>query len=319
MQKLLAFLQLCRFAAVFTAMADIFLGYLLTHQDGFESERDFGLLLGSSACLYLAGMVFNDVFDRQDDVLERPKRPLPSGRVSVREAVSLGACLVALGLALSTVAGIQSAIVAGLLTGCIFLYDGVLKSTPIGPLVMGSCRFLNVMLGASTASFVTGESATWSMPQLAVAFGLGVYIAGVTWFSRHEAGESPRWQLAGALMTVNLGLVILIGFVVHWPDVLLSREAIEGGLRWGTSMTERSWNTALALGFIGIIINRRLLTAVFDPSPAKVQASIRTMLLSIIILDASLVFFVQEDRLYAIAVALLLIPATFLSRMLAIT
>jgi 4-hydroxybenzoate polyprenyltransferase len=319
MQKLLAFLQLCRFAAVFTAMADIFLGYLLAHQDGFESERDFGLLLGSSAFLYLAGMVFNDVFDRQDDVLERPKRPLPSGRISVREAVSLGTCLVVLGFTLSCAVGIPSAIVAGLLTGCIFLYDGVLKSTPIGPLVMGGCRFLNVILGASTASFVTGESATWSMPQLAVAFGLGVYITGVTWFSRHEAGESPRWQLAGALMTVNFGLVILIGFVVHWPDVLLSREAIDAGLRWGTSMAERSWNTALALGFIGIIINRRLLAAVFDPSPAKVQASIRTMLLSIIILDASLVFFVQEDRMYAIAVALLLLPATFLSRMLAIT
>jgi len=302
MQKLLAYLQLCRFAAVFTAMADIFLGYLLTHQDGFESEREFGLLLGSSSCLYLAGMVFNDVFDRQDDILERPKRPLPSGRVSLREAVILGSCLVLLGLALSSAAGMHSAIVAGLLTGFIFLYDGLLKSTPIGPVVMGACRFLNVMLGASTATLITGESATWSMPQLAVAAGLCVYIAGVTWFSRHEAAESPRWHLAGALLTVNLGLVMLIGFVLHWPDIL-----------------GRSWNTALALGFIGIIINRRLLAAVVDPSPARVQASIKTMLLSLIILDASLVFFVQDDRLYAIAVALLLIPATLLSRLLAIT
>jgi hypothetical protein len=302
MQKLLAYLQLCRFAAVFTAMADIFLGYLLTHLDGFESEREFGLLLGSSACLYLAGMVFNDVFDRRVDAEERPKRPLPSGRVSLREAVTIGTCLIALGLALSGAAGTQSICVAGLLTGCIFLYDGLLKSTAIGPVVMGACRFLNVLLGASMANVVTGASMAWSMPQLAVAAGLGVYIAGVTWFSRHEAGESPLWHLAGALMTVNLGLVILIGFVLNWPDVL-----------------QRSWNTALALGFIGIIINRRLLAAMFDPSPAKVQASIKTMLLSLIMLDASLVFFVQEERLYAIAVALLLVPATFLSRMLAIT
>jgi len=302
MQKLLAYLQLCRFAAVFTAMADIFLGYLLTHRGGFESECDFGLLLGSSSCLYLAGMVLNDVFDRRVDAEERPKRPIPSGRVSLREAISLGTGLVALGLALSIGVGVASVTVAGLLTACIFLYDGLLKSTLLGPAVMGACRFLNVMLGASAATLPSGVSATWSMPQLAVAAGLGVYIAGVTWFSRHEAGESPRWQLTGALMTVNLGLVMLIGFVLHWPDVL-----------------ERSWNTALALGFIGIIINRRLLAAVFDPVPAKVQASIRTMLLSLIVLDASLVFFVQEDRLYSIAVVLLLIPATFLSRMLAIT
>jgi 4-hydroxybenzoate polyprenyltransferase len=301
MQKLLACLQLCRFAAVFTAMADVFLGYLLTH-DGFESERDFGMLLGSSSCLYLAGMVFNDVFDRQVDALERSKRPIPSGRVSLREAATIGTCLVAFGLALAGAVGIASLVVAGLLTGCIFLYDGVLKSTCLGPVVMGSCRFLNVILGATTAMLANGESAAWSMPHLAVAFGLGIYIAGVTWFSRHEAGESPRWHLFSALLIVNLGLVILIGFVQHWPDVL-----------------QRSWNTALALGFIGIIINRRLLAAVLDPAAAKVQASIKTMLLSLIMLDASLVFFVQEDRVYAIAVALLLIPATFLSRLLAIT
>ena len=302
MQKMLAFLQLCRFAAVFTAMADIFLGYLLTHPEGFESAREFSLLLSSSACLYLAGMVFNDVFDLAVDAEERPKRPLPSGRVSLRAAVTLGTGLVAMGLALAGTAGMQCAIVAGLLTACIFLYDGLLKGTFVGPVVMGGCRFLNVMLGASTAVAAMGEPAVWSTPQLAVAAGLGVYIAGVTWFSRHEAGVSPRWHLGGALLTVNLGLVMLISFVLHSPDRL-----------------QRSWNTALALGFIGIIINRRLLAAVLEPSPVKVQGAVKTMLLSLIILDASLVFFVQEDRASAIAVALLLIPATFLSRMLAIT
>src|SRR5262245_60641130 len=186
MQKLLAWLQLCRFAAVFTAMADIFLGYLLTH-DGFESARDFGLLLGSSSCLYLAGMVFNDVFDSAVDARERPKRPIPSGRISSRAAIIFGALLVAAGLALSGAGGTQSAIVAGLLTGCIFLYDGVLKAGILGPPAMGACRFLNVILGASAAPLV------WQMPQLAIASGLGIYIVGVTWFARHEAGTSRRW------------------------------------------------------------------------------------------------------------------------------
>src|SRR5258707_13721484 len=104
MQKLLAWLQLCRFAAVFTAMADICLGYLLTH-DGFERLSDFVLLLATSSCLYLAGMVFNDVFDREVDALERPKRPIPSGRVSVRGAVTFGAGLLATGLVCSFAAG----------------------------------------------------------------------------------------------------------------------------------------------------------------------------------------------------------------------
>src|SRR5262245_34117472 len=128
MQILLGWLQLCRLAAVFTAMADIFLGYLLTHE-GLDPTWEFSLLLGASSCLYLAGMVFNDVFDREIDARERPKRPMPSGRVSTRAAVIFGAILIAGGVALAASAGINSLIVAGLLTAAIFVYDGLLKST----------------------------------------------------------------------------------------------------------------------------------------------------------------------------------------------
>jgi 4-hydroxybenzoate polyprenyltransferase len=295
MQRLLAYLQLCRFAAVFTAMADIGLGYLLTHID-LDSERDFSLLLGASSCLYLAGMVFNDVFDRRIDAVERPKRPIPSGRVPVAAAAMFGTCLVAAGLFLSFAVGTSSAAVAGLLTACIFLYDGALKSTVFGPVVMGACRFLNVMLGASTATTV------WALPQLHVAAGLGVYIAGVTWFARHEARTSSKAQLAAAMGTINLGIAVLLGFVLNWPET-----------------PDRRMRAALALGLIALVINRRLFAALFDPVPAKVQGAIRTMLLWLIMLDAILVFFVQENRWYWIAVALLMIPATLLARFLAIT
>jgi 4-hydroxybenzoate polyprenyltransferase len=306
MQKLLAWLQLCRFAAVFTAMADICLGYLLTH-DGFERLSEFGLLVAASSCLYLAGMVFNDVFDRKVDAIERPRRPIPSGRVSVGGAISFGAGLVAAGLVCSFAAGTGAAIVATLLTGFIFLYDSAAKSTIIGPVVMGACRFLNVMLGASLAPHSAGTTNApwadvWALPQLHVAAGLAVYIAGVTWFARHEAGTSRKPQLAAAMGTINLGIAILIGFVMNWPEA-----------------PDRRVRAALALGLVGLVINRRLLVAVFDPVPAKVQAAIRTMLLSLIMLDASLVFFVQENSACALAVALLLIPATLLSRFLAVT
>jgi 4-hydroxybenzoate polyprenyltransferase len=196
--------------------------------------------------------------------------------------------------------------VAGLLVACILLYDAALKSTPAGPIVMGACRFLNVLLGASTAFAFDAPgptfAAVWAMPQLHVAAGLGIYIAGVTWFARNEAGQSNRAQLAGAIGVVNLGIVLLIAFVLHWRDEL-----------------GRSWNAALALGIIGVIINRRLLAALSDPIPAKVQMGVRTMLMSLVMLDATLVFFVQEDRTYAFAVVALLIPAQILARFLAVT
>ncbi len=305
MQKLIAYLQLCRFAAVFTAMSDIFLGYLLTHAE-LESPRDFGLLLGSSSCLYLAGMVFNDVFDRQVDAQERPKRPIPSMRVPVRAAVVLGTALVVAGLALSIAVGLNSAVVAGLLTGVIFLYDGVFKSTWVGPVVMGSCRFLNVMLGASTArdSFTEEPSlmAVWTLPQVYVAAAIGVYIAGVTWFARNEAGTSRRSQLAWAMGTINLGFVLLLAFVMNWRD------------QWGHGS-----RTLAALALIALLVNFRLVAAFFDPVGAKVQSAIRAMLLWLIMLDAIVVFFVQEKPLYAISMVILMFPARLLARFLAIT
>lgn len=305
MRQLIAYLQLCRFAAVFTAMADIFLGYLLVHPE-IASPRDFGLLLGSSSCLYLAGMVFNDLFDREVDAIERPQRPIPSGRISVRAATVFGAVLIAVGLALSMAVGLSSAVMALLLTICIFLYDGVLKSTSIGPVVMGSCRFFNVLLGASTAvgqvPAASALAAVWTGPQIEVAACLAVYIAGVTWFARHEAGTSSRGGLVGGMTVVNLGLALLVLFV------MTAAEAVEARLR-----------ALLVLALIALYLNRRMLGALFDPSAASVQLAVRTMLVWLILLDATIVFLVRPNQWYFAAVFLLTFPAILLGRYLAVT
>ena len=92
---MLAYLQLIRLPTVFTAMADIVLGYVLTHRvivgpEGWDDPAKFFGLLASSCCLYLAGMVFNDVFDRKQDAEERPSRPIPSRRWARRQRTSAG-------------------------------------------------------------------------------------------------------------------------------------------------------------------------------------------------------------------------------------
>lgn len=307
MQKLIPYLQLCRVANVFTALADIFLGFLLTHAS-LQPAVSFSLLLAASALLYMSGMVFNDVFDRDVDLRERPERPIPSGRISLRTAIVLGACLMLGGVVSAGAAGLQSLLVAGLLVVCILGYDGLLKSTVFGPSMMGACRLLNVMLGASAAAMPGGEMATaagvWRLPQLHVAVGLGVYIVGVTWFARHETGRSPRAQLAGALGIVNLGLALLIAFAFNWP---------------GADFEPRRMKSVLVLVLIAATINRRLAAAIFDPVPAKVQLSIKTMLFSLVMIDSTLVYFFQPDTTYAFYVIALLIPAFGLSRVLAVT
>ena len=303
MSSLRAYLQLMRFPAVFTAMGDILLGFLLNHQRFDQAPIDLIFLLMASAGLYLAGMVFNDVFDRETDARERPGRPIPSGRISVTSAATAGGLLLIAGIAAAGKVGVQSLIVAAMLTACIFLYDGFAKKTFLGPVVMGGCRFLNIILGASAqdrAFKVWGGS--WQFPQLWIATGLGIYIAGVTWFARQEAAQSNRKHLLGAWVVVNAGLGVLMAWAIHTTAGRANQRGV-----------------LMTLGAVMLLINRLPLMAIRDPRPAQVQAAIRVMLLSIIMLDAMLVFIQTENSAAAVVVAALLIPATLLGRWIFLT
>ena len=303
MSSFRAYLQLMRFPAVFTAMADILLGFLLNHQSFQEAPIDLIFLLMASSCLYLAGMVFNDVFDREVDARERPNRPIPSGRVPLNFAVAIGGVLVIAGIAAAANVGTHSLIVALLLCALIFLYDGWAKKTVLGPVVMGGCRFLNIILGASAqerAFMVWG--ANLNFPQPWIATGLGVYIAGVTWFARQEAGQSDRKQLLGALAVADAGLLVLLAWAIpkgtNRPELMLP---------------------LLCLGAVMLLINRLPILAIRDPRPERVQAAVRVMILSLIMLDAMLVLIQTENTLPAMVVAALLIPATLLGRWIFVT
>jgi len=296
MQRFMTYLELVRFPAVFTALADIFLGFLFTHA-GFQPDTDFGLLLLASGGLYLAGMVFNDVFDREVDAEQRPFRPIPSGRVSVYAASVLGSLLACGGVCAAGIVGERSLTVALLLALFIVAYDGGLKRTWLGPIAMGVCRFLNVILGASAAA---GDAVVWGPPQLPVAAGLGIYVAGITWFARREAARNRRNELRAATGVINAGLAVLAAFVLDWA---------------GQNRTL----VLIMLGVILLTINRRLMAALCEPCGERVQRAITLLLLSLITLDATLVLYVNGHVESAMATAALLIPSAVLGRWLRIT
>src|SRR5262249_19882755 len=102
----LAYAQLLRLPNVFTAFADIALAALATGSLSGQAGA-FGLLALASGCLYCAGMVWNDYFDYEQDLRERPFRPLPSQRIPRRVAAKLGAGLLAGGVFLALLAGIR--------------------------------------------------------------------------------------------------------------------------------------------------------------------------------------------------------------------
>lgn len=291
----LAWMQLMRLPNVFTAMADVAMGFLFTHETGAPAGV-LMLLLIASSCLYTAGMVLNDVFDVEIDRRERPIRPLPSGRVSLPAARYLGAILLALGVS----AGITAALLAGIwwpaavsivLACLVVVYDGALKRTPLGPPAMGSCRALNVLLGMSAAPMV------WTASNWLVASGIGVYIAGVTWFSRGEAATSCRAALTGALLTMLAGMTLL-----WWLPRVAPADALS------PLLLRRPENWTILWLLLALVIGWRAVRAIVDPRSATVQATVKTGILSLIVLDAVIVFAVR-GLAPSIAVLLLLVPA----------
>ena len=88
-RRAFAWLQLLRLPNVFTAAADVTMGYVVAKGE-LQPALHFGLLVAASCLLYLSGMVLNDVFDAEVDAVEQPHRPIPSGRVSRRAAALVG-------------------------------------------------------------------------------------------------------------------------------------------------------------------------------------------------------------------------------------
>lgn len=295
-----AILQLLRLPNVFTAAADIVMGYLVTHEMA-EPWPYFALLIGVSALLYLSGMVLNDYFDRRQDARERPQRPIPSGRVSVSTARRLGFGMLGVGVGvgwgLSQVAGdVRPGLVATSLAVAVFTYDGVVKQTLFAPLIMGTCRFLNVLLGMSLSE------QPWQTVHIVIALGIGTYIVGVTLFARTEARDSHRLQL-------GLGIAILLAGVA----LLASTPEWARGDEWPAIQPPPRWY--VFWGLLGLSIGWRCVRALLDPRPSLVQTAVKTCIFSLVILDAA-VCSTTQGPLWPLVILSLLIPMLVLGRWL---
>jgi 4-hydroxybenzoate polyprenyltransferase len=299
---LLGFLELMRLPNIFTAMADVAMGFLFVKGDAELSDWwILALLVAASSFLYIGGVVLNDVVDRNLDAVERPNRPLPSGRVTVKAAVMFSGILLFGGLAFGWIAALAvgkflPGVVASLLLACILSYNVILKQTLLGPMAMGSCRMLNVLLGMSVIA------GTFIAEHWLVAGGIGVYIAGVTWFARTEAARSKRLPLAAAATVMMLGIG-MIAWVPRWLE--------PGRILPLLSNDPRGWYVLMLV--MGAMIGWRCLVAIAKPDSRWVQRAVAHAVLSLIMLDASACFVIRGPY-FAAAILMLMLPAMYISR-----
>jgi 4-hydroxybenzoate polyprenyltransferase len=147
--KAWAWAELLRLPALFTVPGDALAGAAAV---GARPNARTLLAIGSSLCLYEAGMALNDWADRAEDAVERPHRPLPSGRIHPAAALAAAGVLTAAGLVLAARAGRSSLAVAAPLAATVWAYDLTLKRTPAGPVAMATARGLDVLLGAAATA-----------------------------------------------------------------------------------------------------------------------------------------------------------------------
>ncbi|GHH82029.1 hypothetical protein GCM10018793_40800 [Streptomyces sulfonofaciens] len=196
-----AWAELLRLPALFTVPGDALAGAAAT---GARAGRRTLLAIGSSVCLYEAGMALNDWADRAEDAVDRPHRPLPSGRVRPAAALAASGALTAAGLALAAAAGRPALTVATGLAATVWAYDLGLKHTPAGPAAMAAARALDLLLGAAATGGGIG-------PALPSATMLGSHTFAVTAVSRHEAQGGAAGAPSAALAATGVLARAVVG------------------------------------------------------------------------------------------------------------
>jgi 4-hydroxybenzoate polyprenyltransferase len=254
-----AYLELVRPANVATALGDVLAGFAVA---GLGHPAGLPWLLISSACLYAGGVILNDVFDRKVDAVERPERPVPSGRVPVGHASVLGGALLALGVFMGSLGTHEAGSGALVIAAAVLLYDGWSKKSPLlGPANMGVCRGLNLGLGMTAVPGTLG--AHWPLCLIPT-----VYIAGVTLLSREEVtgGRQSSALLSLALVVVGVAATFFVSI----------------------STGRHVWPALAVTALFGWRVFPAFAQARQTPTPAAIRAAVKRGVLSLVLLDAAL-------------------------------
>lgn len=257
-----ALLSLTRPANLVTAIADVLAGMAIA---GYFANNNpppapVGWLSLATVCLYGGGVVFNDVFDADLDAIERPERPIPSGIVSKTSATLLGALLLALGIGSSFMVNRTAGFLAIGIAIASLVYDRFGKHHNwLGPVNMGLCRGLNLLLGVSILPDQV-------LPWVWVGIVPIIYIAAITMISRGEVhgGNTTILRVAGLLYALVIGCV--------------------------AALAQRQQQLGTALPFLllfGYYIFPPLWRAVKEPIGRNIGLAVKAGVLSLIVMNAA--------------------------------
>ena len=125
------------------------------------------LIFFSMAFITSAGFAINDYFDRESDAVIKPKRPIPSGALSLKQVVAISGVLFAVGLVMAAFINWVSFAIIAVDSALLLFYSIVVKRK--------SGFAANVLIGILTGTaFLYGE-ATISNPATISLISLSLY------------------------------------------------------------------------------------------------------------------------------------------------
>ena len=251
-------------ANIITSVADVLAGIAIS---GYLANSNFSqnyifpilLLIISTIGLYGGGVVFNDVFDAELDKIERPERPIPKGIISIKEASFLGIILLAAGIIAAAMVSLLSGLLALSIAVASLTYDKWSKHNLFaGPLNMGLCRGLNLLLGISI--IISSVYVWWFLAIVPV-----IYIAAITMVSRGEVHGGSKSILYAAALFYCLVICSIL---------FLSR-------------MEMIWWTILFLLPFSWMIFSALIRAIRLPTPKNIGKAVKAGVIALILMNAS--------------------------------
>jgi 1,4-dihydroxy-2-naphthoate octaprenyltransferase len=283
------YLQLTRPANLVTAVADILAGMAIA-QFTFSNFSPIPLVIATLG-LYGGGVVMNDVFDARLDSVERPERPIPSGKVTLQSATTLGITLLFIGILSAAIYSFQSGLIAIIVAVLTVIYNRFAKHhTVLGPVTMGMCRGGNLLLGMSV---IPDSIEKWGLIALLPI----AYIGAITLISQDEVHGGKKRTL---YIAASLYALVLIAQLV---------------------IAQRQGNLVYTIPFVLLhtwLIGRPLWNAIQNPVGPLIGKAVKAGVISLIVMNAS---WCMAFGLWPVALAvLLLLPLSILlARIFAVT
>lgn len=159
MKNLLSYVELARPLNAIIAFISAWMGGMFAINGTLLSITDSRLILVSFAALVLlsAGNAINDYCDYSIDKINKPYRPIPSGRINRRNALIFSIILMGVGVSFGVFINLYAVCIAFLVSFLLISYAFWLKRTTIfGNLVVGCLTSITFISGGVAIGSIKG-------------------------------------------------------------------------------------------------------------------------------------------------------------------